>query len=114
MLLYNDIRKYLKTGGALLDPILMCDYQCVNKDIQMKGGGRFQKVNSEPAKAGTPLESLPCKTLTEIVKRFTQIAKMSLQNFKAKIKHATQKVFLSGVLQGLASKAEPFVPIPEH
>ena len=82
MLLYNDIRKYLKTGGALLDPIVMCDYQCVNKDIQMKGGGRFQKVKL--AKTGTPLESLPCEKSTEIAKRFTQIAKMSLQNFKAK------------------------------
>ena len=30
--------------GALLDPIVICDYQLVNKDIQMKGGGRFQKV----------------------------------------------------------------------
>jgi len=37
------LRKYLKTSGALLDPIVMCDYQLANEYIQ-KGGGRFKRA----------------------------------------------------------------------
>ena len=74
VLLYSDIRKYLKTGGALLDPIVMCDYQLANEDIQ-KGGGRFQNLTK---KSSALIEQRTRKKSMRIAKMFIQIVKMSL------------------------------------